>query len=267
MSAPLPVERPAASRSILLNEKDFELAQRSGKVLGMSAMFPAHLKDPNNDQITIANAMLVIDMAARMNEHPLMISQSIYFVSGRPGWDAKFMIAKANVAGVFRGRVRWREKGGGDSLEVTAYATLKDTGDEVTAEASMAMAKAEGWTKNPKYKSMPKQMLRYRSVTFLVRLYCPEVLLGLPTSDEVEDINYAVRDITPGPEEAAPVADAALDPVEEAEIIEQPTQRGKKASPGPAAESREDGPGEDCEEDAELTPEVASLVKSFVNSI
>ena len=52
----------------------------------------------------------------------------------------------------------------------------------------MAMAKAEGWTKNPKYKTMGAYMLRLRSSVLLIRTTCPEVLLGMQTADEVEDV-------------------------------------------------------------------------------
>ena len=56
------------------------------------------------------------------------------------------------------------------------------------------MAKKEGWTKNAKYQSIPEQMLRYRSAAFLIRLYCPEVMIGVPTAIEIE---LEARDITP----------------------------------------------------------------------
>ena len=35
---------------------------------------------------------------------------------------------------------------------------------------------------------MPEQMLMYRAASFFARTYCPEVLMGFSTADEVEDI-------------------------------------------------------------------------------
>ena len=35
---------------------------------------------------------------------------------------------------------------------------------------------------------MPEQMLRYRSATWLIRLHCPEVLLGMQASEEIQDV-------------------------------------------------------------------------------
>ena len=57
------------------------------------------------------------------------------------------------------------------------------TGTEVT----IAMAKAEGWLSNSKWKNMPEQMLAYRAAAFFARVYCPEVLMGVSVEGEVED--------------------------------------------------------------------------------
>jgi hypothetical protein len=97
----------------------------------------------------------------------------------------------ANKSGVFKGPIHFEEKGSGDGLAVTAYAIVRETGERVEFTASMAMAKAEGWTKNPKYKTMGGYMLRLRSATLLIRTTCPEVLLGMQTAEEVEDVNAA----------------------------------------------------------------------------
>jgi hypothetical protein len=52
------------------------------------------------------------------------------------------------------------------------------------------MAKAEGWfdKSGSKWKTMPEQMLRYRSASFFVRAYAPELSLGIATDDEARDV-------------------------------------------------------------------------------
>jgi hypothetical protein len=52
------------------------------------------------------------------------------------------------------------------------------------------MAKAEGWLDKAgsKWKTMPELMLKYRAAAFFGRLYAPEVLMGMQTSEEVIDI-------------------------------------------------------------------------------
>jgi hypothetical protein len=55
----------------------------------------------------------------------------------------------------------------------------------------MKEAMAEGWTKNPKYRSLPELMLRYRAATLLIRTHVPEALNGMHTVEELQDVNYA----------------------------------------------------------------------------
>ena len=194
----------AVGASILDDTARFEHAWRIAGVFSASQLVPAHLRGKRED------CLIALHMAQRLDEDPLIIMQNIVVISGKPGWLTQYMIARANRSGIFRGRITWSAKGSGETLLVTAKATLADTGETVDASADMKMAKAEGWTKNPKYQSMAEHMLRYRSATMLIRLYCPEVMLGMQTSDELEDMRAAgqMRDITP-PHEALPTdADA-----------------------------------------------------------
>lgn len=190
-----------------LSPAHFEHSQRVAKMFASSELVPQHLRGK------IADCLIAYAIAKRTREEPLVVLQNIYFVSGRAGWSAQYMIAKANRSGVFSRRINWRVEGAGENMRVTAFATLADSGEVVEATASMAMAKAEGWTRNTKYQTMPDQMLRYRSAAMLIRLFCPEVMMGLPTVDEVEDIAVArgpaaAIDVTPG--SAASAVDAIL---------------------------------------------------------
>ena len=186
----LPVK---TTSSLLMDPESFNHMQRVGSMLALSPLFPEHLRKGSKD-IAIANGVLVMNMAARLNEDPLTVAQNIYFVSGKPGWSSSYMIGKANQHGVFKNPISWEIKGKGESLSVTAFGELSSTGKRVEVTCDMAMAKAEGWTKNSKYQSMPEQMLRYRSATFLIRLYCPEVMVGVPAQVEIE---LGMKDVTP----------------------------------------------------------------------
>lgn len=205
----------------------FEHSQRVARMFAASELVPAHMRGK------IADCLIAYAIAKRTREEPLVVLQNIYFVSGRAGWSATYMIAKANRSGAFSRRINWRVEGEGKNMRVTAFATLADSGEPVEATASMAMAEAEGWTKNPKYKSMPEQMLRYRSATMLIRLFAPEVMMGLPVAEELpaEIIARgpsAARDITPAASIAAALdalgQDATSAPVEivtdDGEVIE-----------------------------------------------
>ena len=55
---------------------------------------------------------------------------------------------------------------------------------------TMQMAADEGWLNKPgsKWKTMPRQMMMYRAAAFFARAHCPEVLLGIQTVEEVQDV-------------------------------------------------------------------------------
>lgn len=175
----------ASTLGFLSNPAAFEHTWRVAKAFSLSQMVPPHFQGKPE------NCMVALMMAQQLEVNPLLALQNLTVISGRPGFNAQFAIALANRRGPFAGPITWNSKGQGDSLEVTAQAVIKSTGEAVAVMVSMEMAKAEGWTKNTKYRSIPEQMLRYRSATWLIRLYCPEVLLGFGTSDELEDSSRA----------------------------------------------------------------------------
>lgn len=215
--------------SLLMDVEAFSHMQRVAKILAMSPLFPEHLRKGSQEN-AIANGVLVLNMAARLNEDPLTVAQNIYFVGGKPGWGASYMISKANQHGVFRNPIDWDIKGKGDDLAVTAFGELKATGKRVQVTCDMKMAKAEGWTKNAKYQSMPEQMLRYRSATFLIRLYCPEVMVGVPAAIENE---LAMKDVTPDYEPDGAIYDTSSETDTTPEVEEKPEP---KPTPKPAAD-------------------------------
>lgn len=168
----------------------FELLQRMAALFAASPLIPEALRSGGREQ-ALANCFIGLQMAEAMGENPLTVLQNIHIVKGKAGFSAQFMIARANASGVFKGGINWRVEGAGDDLSVTALATLSNTGREVSFTASMKMAAAEGWKSNPKYQSMPELMLRYRSATFLVRLYAPQVMFGYQTAEELDDTEWA----------------------------------------------------------------------------
>jgi hypothetical protein len=184
-----PARLPAVDNGLadaFLNPARFEQLQRGAKVFADSDLVPDHMRGK------VSNCVIALALAYEMGESPITVMQAINVVKGHAGWSAQYMIARLNRSGIIRGRLQWRiETVKGDML-VTAFATMTDTGEMTESPTvSLAMAKAEGWDRNPKYQSMPEVMLRYRAATFFVRMNCPEVMYGYHTTDEIEDVEAA----------------------------------------------------------------------------
>lgn len=158
-----------------------------------SELCPEQFKGKTQD------CFIALQIATRIGVDPFLALQNIQVIRGKPTWSAQFIISLVNERGPFSDRIKFETKGEGNELAVTAYATLKETGEVAKATVSIAMAVAEGWvSKNTKYKTMPEQMLCYRSAVFLARRHCPELLLGMPTRDEVEDVVvHGARNVGP----------------------------------------------------------------------
>lgn len=185
------------------SEVEFTLMQRQAALFASSPLIPAHLR-AGTPQQAMANCYIAMTIADRMGEDRMTVMQNIHIVHGTAGFRAQYMIARANASDVFKDGIDWEISGEGDKLSVTAFATLASTGRRVEITVDMKMAKAEGWTKNSKYQTMPEIMLRYRSGTFLVRMYAPQVMLGYQTVEEREDLVAASLPVS------APITGQAL---------------------------------------------------------
>ena len=160
-------------------------------IMAKSDIVPAHYRGRPE------NAFIAVQTAYRMNLDPMMIMQNTFVVSGKLGMNSSFAISLANSSGLFEGGIRYRIEGSDNSLKVTAYTNLKKTGEEISYTIGMKEATAENWTKNPKYRTLPELMLRYRAATLLIRTHAPEVLNGMHMVEEIEDVRAAARDVTP----------------------------------------------------------------------
>lgn len=180
--------------SLLLDTARFEQAYRIAKVFSSSQLVPDIFQ--GNE----ANCMVAMNMAMRLQIDPMMLMQNMYIVHNKPGMEAKLAIALINSRGPFKGPIQWRFEGEGMKRKCFAFAVHRQTGETCEAECSMDMADKEGWIgkTGSKWKSIPDMMLRYRSATFLGRLYAPECLMGIATADELDDIGLVGAGSTAG---------------------------------------------------------------------
>jgi len=184
-------EQPRAVRQASPEAEHFNLMQRQAWLFASSPLIPDSLRKGSPEQ-AMANCYIAMTIADRMGEDRMTVMQNIHIIHGNAGFKTKYMIARANASGVFSDDIDWEiDKSNPGNLSATAFATRAKDGRRIEMTVDMAMAKAEGWTSNKKYQTMPEVMLRYRSASFLVNMYAPHVMLGYKTVEEVEDIGFA----------------------------------------------------------------------------
>jgi hypothetical protein len=179
--------------AMLFDSARFNQAQRVAKLFSESKLVPDHFRG------SAASVFVALHMAMRMNLDPMMVMQKTYIIAGKPGMEAQLLIALVNARGPFTGPIQWEFAGEGDNRQCTAYAIHAKTGERCEMTVTWKMVKAEGWAgkSGSKWQTIPDLMFRYRSATYLARLYCPEVIMGLSTVDELQEMD--VIDVTPEP--------------------------------------------------------------------
>jgi len=155
-----------------------------------------------------------------MGADPLMVMQNLYIVEGRPSWSSQWIIAAINGCGRFsplRFEITelgdktvecvtfvWEEGPNGKRNRVerkvpfkirdkkcVAWAIEKETGARIDSPAvTIEMAVKEGWygKNGSKWQTMDEVMLRYRTASFFGKLYAPEVLMGLTSVEELQEL-------------------------------------------------------------------------------
>ena len=234
--------------------QSFALAQRVGTALSSSTLIP------KDYQGNLPNCLIALEMAGRLNASVLMVMQNLYIVHGRPGWSAQFLTACFNQCGRFTAiRYRWQGTQGKDDWGCRAWAHEKGTDNEIIGPlVTIGLAKSEGWygRSGSKWQTIPELMLMYRAASWLTRTHAPELSMGLPTAEELQDLDSskmvetAYATTTDEIEDSIPEETTNADP-EDAEP-QEPTQEAPE-SPQDATEDQD--ASEPAQEDDEATGE------------
>jgi hypothetical protein len=205
----------------------FEQAQRMAQCLAQSTMVP---KDYQGQQ-GLANCMIAMEVAGRMKISPLVVMQNMVPIHGRPTWSSSFLIGTINASGRFS---PLRFHFDNEDNPTSCYAEAKDlaSGDILKGQkVTLEMAKKEGWTSRAgsKWPTMPGQMLTYRAASFWVRVYCPEISLGLVTQEEALDAaveTVTVKEIpaVPEPIQATPTSDHVEEGLRQIPVLSSVTE-------------------------------------------
>lgn len=176
------VQSPDLAVANVWNNKDqFNQMLRAAQMLSQTSIIP------NTYQGKPQDCFVAIEMATRMGLSPMVVMQNMYVVKGKPSWAGQACTMLINSCGKFRDvkHVYTGQKGTEDRGCYVMATRLSDGETVCGVEVTLQMAKAEGWLSNPKWRSMPELMLAYRASAFFARVYCPEALMGVHTSDEV----------------------------------------------------------------------------------
>jgi hypothetical protein len=151
-------------------------------------------------------AMALMLIAQAEGLHPAIAARDYHVINNRPTLRADAMLARFQAAG---GKVEWGEYT--DTRVVGTFAHPQ--GGSVRIEWTTKMAQDAGLTRNPTWKSYPRQMLRARCISEGIRTIYPGVTVGTYTPEEAADMEPVRTQPAPPPlvEEVPPPATVDVD--------------------------------------------------------
>jgi hypothetical protein len=171
---------------------------------------------PQHLQNNVGDCMAIVLQAAQWNMDPFAVAQKTHLISGKLGYEAQLVNAViitrapvtgrpqyewfgdwAKVIGKFRDKTNakgetyrvpgWTledEKG----LGIRIWMTMRGETDPRVLELLLTQATVRNSTL---WAGDPKQQLAYLAIKRWARLYCPDVLLGVYSADELESPELA----------------------------------------------------------------------------
>lgn len=223
---------PINANELLLNDRVFERLEAIARIMASGkATVPQHLRG------SVGDCMAIAMQAARWRMDPWAVAQKTHLVNGVIGYEAQLVIAVINTIAPITGRLSFEWSGPWDKVvngktdksdaSVTVSATLRGESEPRILPLSMKQA---GVRNSPLWQDDPRQQLAYLAAKRWARLHCPDVILGVYTPDELEEIDSSSVPSLPGyiPEpEAKPASRSAAvaskfrkssDPVEKTEV-------------------------------------------------
>lgn len=145
---------------------------------------------PTTYQNKPENVIVAIGMAQKLGLDPFSVMQNLNIIKGKTSWSGSFcrtLIEKSNKYTNLELKFVGQKET--DTYGCYMQGVNKETGEVIKGpEVNMKMARAENWTSNTKWINMPELMLSYRATSFFARVYVPEALNGVQTTEEIEDI-------------------------------------------------------------------------------
>lgn len=217
------------SLGIFGTSDNFIMACQMSKALAQSTLVPTEYR--NNE----SNCLIAVDIALRLKTSPFLVMQELDVIQGRPAWRAKALIGMINASGKYDFELQFDEKSDGKGKPFSCQCWTEKKGRKITGPViDMQMADDEGWTKKngTKWRTMPQVMLRYRAASFFSRMNCPEISMGIYTSEEVIDGDFKEYSVENLAEQVQTEIEQNADSVPFTPIEEQPEPKEVKKQGG-----------------------------------
>lgn len=205
LTTPNPITAPVINdqyspMQIALDDTLFGQCHRLAQIMASGACtVPKHL------QGNVGDCFAIVGQALRWGFDPYAVAQKTHLVNGTLGYEAQLIIAVINGKAPIVGRLKFEYYGDWSKVKtktdspadvgVRVSATMR--GDDEPTVLDLSMAQVGTVRNSPLWTADPRQQLAYLAAKRWARLYCPDVVLGLYSEDELQDRNAQPKDVTP----------------------------------------------------------------------
>jgi hypothetical protein len=179
IAKPTPPKVPVAwgEQGVILNSLDE--AFRFAQAVAASPFVPKGMEKPGD-------ILVALQAGAEMGLSPMQALQSLAIVNGRPSIYGDAALALVRKSGLMTG---YSQQLTGEGEQRRAVVKCKRGDEEYIQEFSVADAKRAGlWGKAGPWTQHPDRMLQFRARGFILRDAFGDVLKGLRTTEEAQDI-------------------------------------------------------------------------------
>lgn len=140
--------------------------------------------------------MVAVQMGMEVGLTPMAAIQNIAVINGRPGLFGDAPLALVRSSGLLEDF--WEKiEGEGEDMVAICYSKRKGMSQGVEQRFSMAQARKANLLKSPIWQAYPDRMLTFRARAFNLRDNFGDVLKGLKTADELEDMQFGLEHAKP----------------------------------------------------------------------
>lgn len=157
--------------------------------------------------------LLAVQLGSEVGLRPMQALQNIAVINGHPTVFGDALPGLCKASAVYEDLIEtWEREDDADFL--TAVCIAKRRGSTpVTARFSVLDAKKAGlWTKAGPWQTYPRRMLQMRARSFALRDAFPDVLKGLISVEEAQDLPAPTDRLATKPTATGPIIDATPEP-------------------------------------------------------
>jgi RecT family len=210
--APAPVDAPPPATSSVLAPATFAELVEFAEIAARSQLVPKDYRGHPED------ILLAVQLGSEVGLRPMQALQNIAVINGHPAVFGDALPGLCKASAVYEDLIEtWEREDDADFL--TAVCVAKRRGSTpVTARFSVLDAKKAGlWTKPGPWQTYPRRMLQMRARSFALRDAFPDVLKGLISVEEAQDLPAPADRLATKPTATGPTIDATAEPTQPAD--------------------------------------------------